>query len=367
MRIAIFTDYYPSVKVPAARAFIHARAKLYVEHGHDLLILSSPQANLPEREEFEGIQAIRSNLGAARLLVESFSPDVIAIHFPYRGTFSTILAASLPDEYPIVAWIHGHEAMYTAFFGYHSGLSRLLSIPHDWLKLRYLRNLLARCASVVYVSNWMRDVAERSMRYAHPYSFVIANPVNTQAFAPCNVPSPKEKLRGVSLRSLRSKYGLDIAICAYAGLEATDLTIIGTGPLEPELRSLIATVGSNSTILAHGFPYAQVPEILRGYDYFVAPSRTEAQGLAMCEAMSCGLPVVATRVGGIPEFVRDGVDGYLVPPEDSDALRQAIGKLIEDWAQFRQMAENARAHMLRTTDATAVIEQELELLHQVAT
>ena len=61
----------------------------------------------------------------------------------------------------------------------------------------------------------------------------------------------------------------------------------------------------------------EIPELLSKYSVFVAPSRVEAQGVSMCEAMACGLPIVATKVGGIPEFVRDGVDGYLVENENA--------------------------------------------------
>ena len=365
MKLIILTEYYLSAKIPNSGAFIHARAQLYVELGHEVLVLSNPQVGLPKHAEFYGIQIIRpANLEAAQALVKAFSPDVMAIHFPYRGTFPTILATSLSNEYPLVAWIHGYETMYTAFFGYHHGLSRLLSIPHDWLKLRYLRGFLADCVSVVYVSKWIRQLAERSMRYTHPNSFVIANPVNMQLFSPRTEPHPESQLRGIALRSLKPIYGLDIAIRAYARVDTSHLTIIGTGSLEQELRSLIATTGSNSTLLARGFPHAQVPEILRGYDYFVAPSRNETQGLAMCEAMSCGLPVVATRVGGIPEFVRDGIDGYLVPPEEPAVLRAAVLRLVSEPERLRQMGQNARQHMLDICDGQKIAARELQVLQE---
>lgn len=365
MKLVILTEYYPSAQAPQSGAFIHARARLYVELGHEVVILSVPQTGLLAYEKVEGIQAFRStDLERARALVESILPDVMAIHFPYRGTFPTVLAASLRNEYPLVAWIHGYETMHTAFFGYHHGLNRLLSIPHDWLKLRYLRGFLTRCASVVYVSNWIRHLAERSMRYAHPRSFVIANLVDTQLFAPRTAPRPDGPLRGVALRSLGPKYGLDIAVRAYAELDMTDLTIIGSGPLESQLRALIAQVASNTTLVTRGFPHQQVPHVLQSYDYFVAPSRNETQGLAMCEAMSCGLPVVATRVGGIPEFVRDGIDGYLVPPEDPKALRAAVLVLIQDPKKCHQMGQSARQHMLEVCEGHRTVQRELQVLKE---
>ena len=82
----------------------------------------------------------------------------------------------------------------------------------------------------------------------------------------------------------------------------------------------------------------------------------------MCEAMSCGLPVVATRVGGIPEFVRDGIDGYLVPPENPVALRQAILRLTQNPNRLREMGQNARQHIVEVSDGQKVAERELKVL-----
>ena len=162
------------------------------------------------------------------------------------------------------------------------------------------------------------------------------------------------------------KYGLDIAIRAYAGITGTDLTIIGTGPLEGELRALIAATRSQTTLNAEAYPHARVPELLRDYDYFVAPSRAETQGVAMCEAMACGLPVVATHVGGIPEFVRDGVDGHLVPPENPDTFRAAVRHLIADRRQLAHMGANARARIEQVAGGATIAGQELALLRSAS-
>lgn len=364
MKLIILTSAYPSHKNPGGCAFIHARTQLYEAAGHQVLVLNTPPQDLPEHDQFEGIEIRRpTNLEMAYEVVTEFGPDVIGMHFPYRGSLSTQLAESLLGHYPIVVWIHGFEAMYTAFHSYHQGFNRLLSIPWDWRKLRYLRGFLARCQAVVYVSNWIRKTAERGMGYCHPNSFVIANPIDTNRFTPAEQPPSNGQLRGVALRNLGRVYGHEIGIRAFVGLDKTHLTIIGTGPLESKLRSLIDKTGSNTTLLSQGFPHAEVPDLLRKYDYFVAPSRNETQGLAMCEAMACGLPVVATNVGGIPEFVRDGVDGYLVPPENPNALREAVLKLIAEPEWFEQMGYNARQHMLELCAGDKIVPQELQVLH----
>jgi glycosyltransferase involved in cell wall biosynthesis len=208
------------------------------------------------------------------------------------------------------------------------------------------------------------------MAYRHPDSRVIHNPVDTQQFAPAGEAAAEEftgrPLRGVALRGLGRIYGLDIAIRAYTERPETDLTIIGTGPLAAELRSLIAATGSHTTLVAQSLPHAEIPGLLRSFDYFVAPSRNETQGVAMCEAMACGLPVVATHVGGIPEFVRDGMDGYLVPPENPAALHAAIKRLVADPARLRAMGRDARQHMQDVCSGAVIARQELALLAEAA-
>lgn len=365
MRIAILTEVYPSLEKPDQRAFIHARAQLYQQAGHTVRVFAEGGGPRQHAEQFEDIEILRTHPVHLQNEIKSFAPNVIAFHTPYAGTQVYQVAVQLVDHFPMVTWVHGYEAMYTAFHGYHHGWRRLTSIPWDARKLWHLRGFLRQCAGVVYVSHWLQSMAERSMYYHHPYSEVIHNPVDLQKFALSDLRERAKTvtgLRGIALRSLGPKYGLDLAIQAYAGLEETGLTIIGTGPLERELRALIDRTHSHTTLLAQGFPHAQVPQLLQQYDYFVAPSRNETQGLAMCEAMACGLPVIATQVGGIPEFVRDGVDGYLVSPENPTALRAAIEKMVLNPVQFCQMGKNARQHMLEICDGSRIAEKELHVL-----
>lgn len=368
MRIAILTEVYPSIDKPDQRAFIHARACLYQQAGDDVHVFKEGLIADQQSDRFEGIQITYAKPEVLSREIRAWTPDVIAFHTPYAGTPIFQLATQLVKDFPIVAWIHGYEAMYTAFHGYHQGWRRWASVPWDTRKLWQLRHFLRQCAGVVYVSQWIRQIAESGMRYRHPQSEVIHNPVDTIKFAPDSNQQEKQNrqpLQGISLRSLGPKYGLDIAVQAYSGLPDTELTIIGTGPLEQKLRSLINRTQSHTTLLVQGYPHIQVPQVLRQYDYFVAPSRNETQGVAMCEAMACGLPVVATRVGGIPEFVRDGVDGYLVPPEDASALRTAIEVLIKNPDHIRQMGNNARQRIIDICDGEKVVQLEVQILTQV--
>jgi glycosyltransferase involved in cell wall biosynthesis len=364
MKIAILTEYYPDHTSPGSGVYVHTRASAYQAAGHEVRVYR-PRRGAPPDSEYERIPIVSGSVETARADCERFNADVVALHTPYPGSQHARLSERL--SLPRVVWVHGYEAMFTALHGYHRGLARALSLPHDARKLWRLRRFLARSAAVVYVSQWMRRTAERSMRFVHPRTETIANPVDMRRFRPAPpARQTDERPRGLALRGLAPKYGLDVAIAAYAGLHETELTIVGTGPEAKLIRQQIDASNAAVTLEERAVPHAEVPTLMNEFDYFVAPARTEAQGVAMCEAMACGLPVVAARAGGIPEFVRDGADGYLVRRGDPASLQRAILALASDRQRLRAMGQSARAHVVERCAAETVIPAELELLRAAA-
>jgi len=107
------------------------------------------------------------------------------------------------------------------------------------------------------------------------------------------------------------------------------LAIVGDGPLLPAVREQVARLGLQDAVWLPG-ARADIKDVLHGFDVFALPSLAEGTPVSMLEAMACGLPVVASRVGGIPEVVDDGVQGLLVPVGDLDALAQALARYAGD-------------------------------------
>jgi glycosyltransferase involved in cell wall biosynthesis len=107
------------------------------------------------------------------------------------------------------------------------------------------------------------------------------------------------------------------------------LLLAGTGPFEGEYRREVHALGLDDVVTFLGFRH-DIPDLLAAADVMVLPSVAEAFGLALTEAIYLGTPVVATRVGGIPEIVREDVDGCLVPPASPEALAQTLVRLIRD-------------------------------------
>jgi len=170
------------------------------------------------------------------------------------------------------------------------------------------------------------------------------------------------------------KKGLDLTVAAFAGIlkrhpNAT-LTLIGDGPQKEELQRQIASLGIGGRVMFTGFIYEDaVKRELASAHLFVHPSRTTGEGdregvpNAMLEAMATGLPVVATRHGGIPEAVTDGESGLLVPENDSGALEAAILRLLDDEALRQRLGAGARRDVESKFDRAAQISR-LEALYK---
>lgn len=122
------------------------------------------------------------------------------------------------------------------------------------------------------------------------------------------------------------------------------LALIGSGPHEADLRTLAAKFGLDAHVSFHGQqPHAEVMRFMTAADVVVLPSYNEGLPNALVEAHGCGRAVVATRVGGIPEVVRDGVSGVLCPPQDSVALTRALRLLVTDPALRQRMGAAGQA------------------------
>lgn len=123
------------------------------------------------------------------------------------------------------------------------------------------------------------------------------------------------------------------------------LLVAGRGTYEEEYRARVRELGCDGMVRFLGFRQ-DAPDLMAAADLFVLPSVAEAFGLVLAEALYLGTPVVATRVGGIPEIVDDGVDGVLVPPGDSRALADAVIALLNDPERRRAMAGAGREKVI---------------------
>jgi glycosyltransferase involved in cell wall biosynthesis len=152
------------------------------------------------------------------------------------------------------------------------------------------------------------------------------------------------RLVGVVARFIRDK-GQDLALAALAQLDPTvHLILIGDDatPWGAKMRDQAVASGCGARVHFMGFR-ADAVQLMSSLDCLWAPSRRESLGIALIEASAQGVPAVATRVGGHPEVIIDGVNGLLVPPSDADAIAQATRRLLASDRLRISIGQAARA------------------------
>ncbi|KMY85176.1 Glycosyltransferase [Candidatus Paraburkholderia calva] len=143
-----------------------------------------------------------------------------------------------------------------------------------------------------------------------------------------------------------------------------NVVMAGDGPAFERIKGIVRRLDLEQRIHLLGFR-TDIPNIFRGSDMFVLPTRQEALGQAFIEAMAAGLPVIGTRVGGVPELIQDNVNGLLVQPHDPIALRAAIKRMIEDGA-LRERLRLSSLHIIERGFAIEDMACETELLYRRA-
>ena len=181
---------------------------------------------------------------------------------------------------------------------------------------------------------------------------VVHNGADVEAFNVRRKPGAGPK-RILHIGTYEPKKAQDILLAAFRelldrGLDAS-LTMIGNpGPKTEEVRAMSAPFGDRVRMLID-VPHEQVPEYMADADLFVLPSRSEPFGIVLVEAGASGVPVVATRVGGIPEFIESGRTGVLVEPDDWRALADAMAGILVDDERARSLAAAWHEDAMRFT------------------
>lgn len=174
-------------------------------------------------------------------------------------------------------------------------------------------------------------------------------------------PLPRDggPLRILFVGRLAIEKGLDVLLDACALLDVDyELDIVGDGPLGGDIRG---RAGRRIRLLgAH--PRHELAALYRTHHLFCLPARSETFGIVVLEALTCGLPVIATNVGGIREMLRDGENGLLVPAEDARTLAHSIATLARDEPLRMRLAGNARASVLPRFEWRAIGERMAEVL-----
>ncbi|MFL5946645.1 MAG: glycosyltransferase [Gaiellaceae bacterium] len=293
MRILLVSQMYPSAAAPDFGVFVQGLERELAARGHELeRVVLDHRGGGKLRHARLGARAIR----AAR----RFRPDVVYAHFLFPTGLSGLLAARAARA-PLVVTAHGQD------------VANLTEYPF----VRPLgRRVVAGATAVIAVSGWLRDRLVRSAPGAAGKTEVVDCGVDLERFRPL------ERTGGsapafVCIGSLIERKNVVRLAEAFGRLGEGSLTFVGDGPLRPQLE------GRAGVTVTGYVPHDAVPGYLAAADVLCQPSIAEPFGQATLEALACARSVVATRIGGPPEFVPEGA-GVLVDPLDVGSLEAGL-------------------------------------------
>jgi glycosyltransferase involved in cell wall biosynthesis len=221
--------------------------------------------------------------------------------------------------------------------------------PYD-LKLYHfftgpvIREIWARAAGVVGNS---KGLSEMARRFSPSLSVeTIPNGVDTELYAPLEGHSIADRCRVLFVGRLTYQKGLDVLVEALHGMAAhvrPHVTLAGDGNARTHLERKVKGFGLEDDIRFAGWrDRHEIPDLYKKTDIFVLPSRHEGMSNALLEAMSAGLPVIATDIAGSEELVSHGENGLLVPVEDAPAFSEALTRMVTDLSLRKRMGAEGR-------------------------
>ncbi|HWQ71183.1 MAG TPA: glycosyltransferase [Desulfitobacteriaceae bacterium] len=272
-------------------------------------------------------------------IVRNLQPDIVHAH--YATSFGFLGAVAAVHPLIISAWG-----------------SDIFSFPKVSFLHRYLLEQILNKADVLCSTS--RIMAEEMQKYLKTQRLVEVIPfgVDIERFSPperVNSGTDSPVVFGVA-KYLQPVYGLDILIKAFALLEERCpgralLRIAGDGSEKRKLRNLSVRLGIAHLVEWIGvIPNYEVAALYKNLDVVVVPSRQESFGVTAVEGSACGCPIIASRVGGLPEVVIDGETGLLIPPENTKELCSAMEFMIAYPEKRRLMGQAGRKLVMEYYD-----------------
>ncbi|MGH2787981.1 MAG: glycosyltransferase family 4 protein [Actinomycetota bacterium] len=269
----------------------------------------------------------------------------MVVQSPYEGFGACLSARLLPKRLRprLVVEVHGDWRTAGRLYGsrFRRLVAPLAEACASWT--------LKRADRVRVVSDAMEELV-RATGYGGTVDKFVAFSTFDIFLVPDAAPAP-ERTRVAFVGVLQASKGVDIILDAWPSVlhrvPNAELTVAGNGPMSEELRRQAARLGINESVrFLPATSREGVRELLDDSSCVVLPSRSEGLGRLVIEAMARSRPVVATRVGGIPELVEHGHTGLLVDPGDPEDLARSLAAILRDPKRARKMGQEGRARAL---------------------
>ncbi len=345
--LMIATSYLPAIG--GLEQALQNLSKELIRHGHKVVIVSERKPlTLPVRECIDGVMVYRFPFTTSGISWKG------SLSYPIVSLWVSKQLNKLVKKHKIDV-IHLQGVSRNADYGLR--LSRWTGIPlvgafhgvdvsslSDQMIPKPLRSWQRRWVeAIIHEASWLtacsqslaRQITKAVPSASHKLS-IIHNGVNIDEFLLTNESHGSNTI--LLIGRLNHKKGIDVALHALALLKRENLmpppllTLVGDGPERSNILRLIRELGIDDTVRWLGAitNRSQVAHLYATSRLVVVPSREEPFGIVCLEALASGRHIVASRTGGIPEIIREGIDGLLVEPEDPVALARAISQIWKE-------------------------------------
>jgi len=356
MRIAICTDQY----LPMLSGLVDSVATLTMQlqkDGHEVRLYTPnlPRAK-PEPHIFHflafavpgsgGSMTISFPFGAMKDM-RRFNPDVVHTHlFGSAGFLAWYAARRL--NVPLIGTDHTFPADYLHYL--------LLDFPpFPYIVRKFAAWFYGKCD---FVTTPGKSILDELHAYGmQKPSRVISNHIPLDLFRPLPDRSLLKKKWGIETEAvlifgrIAAEKNLDAAIDVFAHIATrTDahLVFLGDGPYRSVLEKKLQKLGLEKRTHFLGQHRGEtLVEAVNACDVCLITSTSETQSMTTIQSLACGVPVVAARAGGLPEYVRDGDTGYLVSPDDREGFAERIASILNDAALRERLGRAGRESVLR--------------------
>lgn len=297
-------------------------------------------------------QLFRAARETAQHIQENGS-DIIFLNGFNATILGYLLRRLLPASLPIVSTYHG------TYFP-HTMLERFKAAVFDRLERRFFKRHANAVIAVSHHSAAVlkgKGVPPEKLRVLH--NAIAFSASLTEIKEPTYANGQEDSVKVITVSRLAAAKGIDVLLHAFAmaaqKYEKAELQIVGSGPLEHELKSLVMDLGISNNVTFLG-NRSDIAELLPSADIFAMTSRQESHSISILEAMRAGLPLVVTDVGGNSESVRHGQEGFLVPDLDIATAEDGMSQLIGSPDLRARFGQSARARFEADFQLSIMIE-----------
>ncbi len=286
-------------------------------------------------------------------VAETHGLDLVHVHYAIPHAASAWIAREMLGGSPgpaIVTTLHGTDI---TLVGQHPSFQSIT------------RFSILRSDGLTAVSRYLRDETEANFGVPAERIEVIPNFIDPDRYRrdlePCHraTLAPRGEKIVMHVSNFRAVKRVEDVVRIFAGIRRSvvaRLVMVGDGPERPRAQAAAREEGVEDDVIFLG-KHTAVEELLACADLFLLPSTSESFGLAALEAMACGVPVVASQVGGLPEVVEEGVTGHLLPVGDVEGMARAGIRLLEDEAAWDTASRGARARAVERFSADRVVRE----------